>query len=154
MKGTIYGIFNDTKKLCYVGSTRQPYPKKRFYRHRQDGDLERYGELFCDECRFEELHNGEYEQTYQLRANENTFIQLWQGQQGWNCINKNLAYCPPELRQTCARNAQRKWNATDRGKDMRKWQNYRHNARIKINKEILKYNKNNNGTETKTETEK
>ena len=36
MKGFIYGIFNNEDKICYIGSTIQSYPKKRFYRHRDD----------------------------------------------------------------------------------------------------------------------
>lgn len=142
MKGTIYGIFNDTQKVCYVGSTKQKQPKKRYWRHKTDAKItDRYDNLFWDDTRYVELHQGEYEHTFQLRANENTFIQLWQNQQDWKCINKNLAYCPPELRQTCARAAQAKYKRTERGKEHRKWQNYRKYNRNKINQCILNLNK-------------
>ena len=142
MKGTIYGIFNDTENVCYIGSTKQLNPKKRYWRHKTDAKLsDRYDILFHNDTRFKELHTGEYEHLYQLRENENTFIQLWQNQQDWKCINRNLAYCPPELRQTCARAAQAKYKRTDKGKEHRKWQNWRKYHRNKINLAILNLNK-------------
>lgn len=141
MRGCIYGIFNKCDKICYIGSTMQDIPKKRLVRHVRDNRHGKdYSGLFgkCkDDYVFKIISEEDYDWKYQLKEVENKFITHWWNEEGWNCVNKILAYIPEELRSTSQKIASQKYLKTDKGKEARKWQNHRYNSRKKINNLIL-----------------
>tara|TARA_R110000737_G_scaffold341029_1_gene364412 strand:+ start:1357 stop:1776 length:420 start_codon:yes stop_codon:yes gene_type:complete len=134
IKGTIYKISNHTKNTCYIGSTEQKQPKKRYYRHRTDKDMSRYQGLFDDDPKWEILCQVDLNNKTELRELEQFFINIHS-----NCINKNWSFVPEHLKKERERGQRRNYNHTDKGKEKRKWQSYRHNNRNKINKAIIKY---------------
>tara|TARA_R110000787_G_scaffold10063_3_gene34514 strand:+ start:3555 stop:3983 length:429 start_codon:yes stop_codon:yes gene_type:complete len=129
MKGFIYGIFNNEDKICYIGSTIQSYPKKRFYRHRDDM---KKSELFAKDCEWKILGEKEYEYRYELRREENDLMLDYRGNDDWKCININLAFVPDDMKKSAQKAHYAKYCATEKGKEARKWQNYRRVNRKKI----------------------
>lgn len=135
-KGYIYEIYNPELNCYYIGSTRQQIPKKRLYRHRQDCRLgiERYNELFnCKdmEPQFKVIDECDYNGPYELREKENYYLNYYR-QNGKTLTNKNMAYVPEHMKATALKNAKMKYAKSKKGKEMRKWQNYRHIQRKKI----------------------
>lgn len=140
-KGYIYKITNKENTCCYIGSTRQKYPKKRYHRHKKDcfEGCERYFDLFdCENFTpsWEILSEGEFENVYELRKMENYYINLHRGMTGVKCTNKNMAYVPPELKLEAQKVAKRKYMNSAKGKEMKKWANYRMNKRKKLLKDL------------------
>lgn len=143
MKGSVYEIFNPEKDCYYIGSSYHKFPKKRYYRHRQDCMLgmERYFDLFdCVDMRpnFKIIDEGEYETIYELREKENYYLNSYR-QSGKNCTNKNMPYVPEHLKATAIKVAKRKYNQTPNGKAKRKEQNKRYREKQKL-KSILNQN--------------
>ena len=138
MKGTIYKILNKTKNSCYIGSTIQKYPKKRYWRHKQDCNCSRYEGLFDDDKDFIIVAEVELNNKTELRELEQFFINV-ANNSGEKCINKNWSYVPEHLKVQRKRMYCKKHNQTERGKENRRWQGWRHYHRNKINAEIIKY---------------
>jgi|TARA_R100000482_G_C5124721_1_gene147948 hypothetical protein len=139
MKGKIYKIYNPTNKNTYIGSTIQSYPKKRLYRHKQTAQTcPRYGCLFDDEVDFKVICECEINNQDELRELEQVFIKIAE-QSDEICVNKNMSYVPEHLKKIRIRQQKNKYNKSEKGKHHRKWQNYRHKCRNKINTEIKLY---------------
>ncbi len=138
MKGTIYKIINKTKNTCYIGSTIQKCPKKRYWRHKQDCNMSRYENLFDDDTDFIIITEVELNNKTELRELEQFFINV-ANNSGENCINKNWSYVPDHLKVQRKRMYCKKHNQSEKGKENRKWQGWRHYHRKNINTEILKY---------------
>ncbi len=128
MKGTIYLIHNKENNYCYIGSTKQKYPKKRYSQHKCDclKGAKRYESLFSGSAPdFHILSQEEYQDINELKNKENYYIHLYRGTSGVRCINKNMAWIPPELQKEARKASKRKYHATEKGIEARKWQNYR-----------------------------
>lgn len=144
MKGNIYKIHNPVNNNTYIGSTIQSYPKKRFYRHRKSAkECPRYGCLFDNECDFKIIAEVEINNQEELRELEQVFIKIAENSDEI-CINKNMSYVPEHLKKMRINEQKRKYNKSEKGKKHRQWQNYRHQCRKKINKEIKLYYNNKN----------
>tara|TARA_R110002012_G_scaffold316777_1_gene532165 strand:+ start:1077 stop:1520 length:444 start_codon:yes stop_codon:yes gene_type:complete len=139
MKGQIYKIHNPTNKNTYIGSTIQKYAKKRLYRHKKlSQNCHRYGCLFDNDTEFSVLAKIEINKISELRELEQVFIKIAENSVDI-CINKNMSYVPEHLKKLRINEQKVKYNHSDKGKEARKWQNYRHIKRKKINEAILKY---------------
>jgi hypothetical protein len=138
MKGTIYKIHNKVKNTCYIGSTIQNNAKKRYWRHKQDYQLSRYENLFEDDTDFIIVAEVELNNKTELRELEQFFINV-ANSSGENCINKNWSYVPDHLKVQRRKMYCKKHNDTEKGKENRRWQGWRHYHRNKINQEIIKY---------------
>ena len=143
MKGTIYLIHNKNNNYCYIGSTCQENPKRRYSRHKCDclKGAKRYEPLFsCGDPDFHILSQEEYQDNKTLKNKENYYIHLYRGTPGVRCINKNMAWIPPELQKEARKASKRKYHATEKGIEARKWQNYRCYTRKKLLKELKERN--------------
>jgi len=134
--GTIYRMYNTDNLDCYVGSTRGTI-KKRLCRHRGDykkGFL-RYGDIFItDNYKIEEL-----EQNIPLNIllkRERYWMDFFKSCNGVNCINKNGVCIAPEEKPIRRRMALRKYKKTEKGKETKKWQNYRYFMKKKLLTEL------------------
>ncbi len=137
MWGQIYQIKNTENKNIYIGSTIQKYAKKRLYRHRVKSETcPRYGCLFDGEVEFKILAKVEINSCEELRELEQVFIKIAEGSENI-CINKNMSYVPDYLKKPRIIQQKKKYNKSDKGIKARKWQNYRHLCRKKINRDIL-----------------
>jgi len=150
MKGKVYEIFNEETQAYYIGSTRQEYPRRRLYRHRQDCMLgqERYYPLFdCVDMAptFKIIDTDEYETIYQLREKENYYLNKYR-QEGKTCTNKNMAFVPEHLKATALKVAKQKYMKTEKGKAKKKIWNKAYNQRRKLKSAHLKNAKSNEKT--------
>ena len=134
--GTIYRMYNTDNLDCYVGSTRGKI-QKRLYRHRSDykkGFL-RYGDIFLTEnYKIEELETNIALPT--LLQRERYWMDFYKSCNGCNCINKNGVCIAPEEKVIRRRLALQKYKKTDKGKETKKWQNYRYWMKKKLLTEL------------------
>jgi hypothetical protein len=139
MKGTIYGIFNEENNTCYIGSTIQKYPKRRYYRHKKDQFAYHYELFNCidQSPKFKILKSGEYLSRSNLLKDEDVFIDCYKRHPSLTCCNKNHSFIPEDQKRLRATIRNRTYNKTLKGKEMRKWQNYRRKCRKKINVAII-----------------
>ena len=139
MKGQIYKIYNATNKNIYIGSTTQKYAKQRLYRHQVvNKECCRYGCLFDNDIKFEVLVKVDVNKVSELRELEQVFINIAEASSDI-CVNNNMSYVPQHLKRARAYECSQKYNHTEKGRESRKWQNFRYNNRKKINQEIIKY---------------
>ena len=124
--GTIYRLYNTDNLDCYVGSTRGTI-KKRLYRHRSDNNkgFLRYGDIFkTDNYKIEVLENQLSLNT--LLKRERYWMDLYKSCGSCNCVNKNGVCIAPEEKVIRRRLALKKYKKTEKGKETKKWQNYRY----------------------------
>tara|TARA_R110002012_G_scaffold313288_1_gene524774 strand:- start:1481 stop:1960 length:480 start_codon:yes stop_codon:yes gene_type:complete len=139
MKGQIYKIHNPVNKNTYIGSTTQKYAKQRLYRHQKvNKECCRYGCLFDNPINFEVLVKVDVNKVSELRELEQVFINIAENSEDI-CVNNNMSYVPDHLKKDRAYKQRMKYNHTEKGRDRRKWQNFRHTRRKLINQEILEY---------------
>ncbi len=139
MRGQIYKIHNPVNKNTYIGSTIQKCAKKRFYRHRQKAHTcPRSGCLFDGEVEFNVISEVDVNTIQELRELEQVFIKIAENSED-TCINKNMSYVPDYLKKQRINEQKQKYKKTAKGLKARKWQNYRHQCRKKINSEIKLY---------------
>ena len=123
-----YKISNKDCDDIYVGSTAEKYYKKRLWRHRNDAPHfpHRYGKLFLTE-------------NYSLSILEECDLEhqckeRWEKERYWQdifratgcLINKNRCGLRECEKKTCIQLAQKKYKKTERGREIKKWQNYRY----------------------------
>jgi predicted GIY-YIG superfamily endonuclease len=138
--GTVYSLTNCQNNTCYIGSTTYKNPKNRYSHHislLHSLTRKNYPELFDngnpDWCI---LHQGTYNNRKELREKENDYINSYRYNQSLNVVNRYKAYQTPEELKEMRKKAKQKYYKSWKGKERKKWNNYRGRMRKKLLSEI------------------
>jgi hypothetical protein len=132
MKGTIYQLTNINTNCYYIGSSQEP--EKRYYEHKTNPQTKNiHPELFeGGPPSFKILHHGEYKTKQDLRIDEQKYIT----HSTFTLVNSLRAYITPEELREMRQKAKKKYNKTWKGKEGKKWTNYRGRMRKKLLTEL------------------
>jgi hypothetical protein len=132
IEGTIYQLTNIKSNCYYIGSSQAPY--KRYYEHCTNPQTKNiHPDLFEGGVpSFKVLHQGEYETKQDLRIDEQKYIK----NSSFILVNHLRAYCSPEELREQQKKAKNKYNKTWKGKESKKWTNYRGRMRKKLLTEL------------------
>jgi hypothetical protein len=132
-QGQIYKLYNEDCNDVYIGSTTRSLclRKKAHIDHNTVG-RKSYGDIFStDNYKIEKMEDFPCESSVQLRKREREILELTKSM-GYNVCNQHAPWRDPDEAKRLHKQAIKNYYKSDRGKEKKKGQNQRYQAKIKL----------------------